>query len=638
LAGVAATFLGAAFGCSSSPTGPGLKLQVAELAADLTCNRSNAGVPFKPLLREGTLRLSVVRRDTDGPHLQCDLTAMVPTDKPSIDLGPVDRARIDVYAELFDTSGMLVLSGAALGNANVGTDGNPQNLPLFPVGGFSCPASLMSTGRAFHSATLLKSGEVLLIGGIESVPGYGPDVFGVIGSAEIYDPRKGTFVGLTGAVTPRAFHQASVLSASDTQVRVLVYGGVTATARLPVLAVTNSASTIRLGPAGTATPAGAEVLVYDLTSRTITSTPVQLGSHSTAFAGGAAMPDGSLVVAGGATFTAVGAFNKNNPATLNQNSEVAVAASGNASAPPSFAFSPSSMPPPWLLGPSVTPLSASTAVALGAQVPPSMASPINMLALQIGGLPQAVNFASAAGATLMGSPTVYHTATRLGAPLGSGSIGATSQILVTGGFVMTAQPPQGSGQPPPAASAVRLYTVHDPGASMNPIDYQAIAVYGPSGTCGASDGHYRPAGFEAAALTPSGQKVLVTGGTPTVNYSAPQCLDCESDTAANKLLCVLSQTSIYDAAAQTFTSGPKLSLGRMGHQQTTLLDGNILVTGGLIRPGGDATDATPESEIYNPRTAAGTGVDPEDPVTAILDSGQKSMRMGMGLASPCPTL
>lgn len=628
-------------GCSSSPTGPGLRLQVAALAGTQSCQRGATGVPFTPLLREGTLRLSVLRRDPDGTKLQCDLTAAVPSQRASIDLGPVDRARVDIFAEFFDQSGKRVLSGAALGASSVGADGTPQGLPLYPVGEWSCPAGVMSAGRAFHSATPLPNGEVLLLGGIEAVAGYGTDVFGVLASAEIFDPRKGTFSGFSSpGLAPRAFHQAAVLSATESEVRILVYGGVTApSAGLPVLLAPNSASPIRLSPAGSASPAGAELLVYNPANHTLTSTMVATsGSHATAFAGGAGLVGGGLLVAGGSTFAPSGAFNRNTPTMLGANGELALGPPAATTASLTFAPTPP-MPSPWLLAPSVTPLSPTTALVLGAQVPALVTDPIDMLAVPVSGLPQGLTLASPMGVPLMGAPTVYHTATRLGPPLTAAGVSGAAQILVTGGFLMTTQPPQIPGQPPTPDLAVRLYTVPDPAGAQGPISYQAIPTYSPTAMCGLDDGHYRPAGFEAAAATPSGQQVLITGGTPTVRYGANQCVDCEpADPATSKLLCVLSQVSLYNAATKTLSAGPRLGLGRMGHQQTALRDGTILVTGGLIRPGGDATTATAEAEVWNPRAADPAQLDPEDPVVPVLDDGQKALRPGLGLASPCPVL
>jgi hypothetical protein len=62
----------------------------------------------------------------------------------------------------------------------------------------------------------------------------------------------------------------------------------------------------------------------------------------------------------------------------------------------------------------------------------------------------------------------------------------------------------------------------------------------------------------------------------------------------------------------------------MGHQQTRLNDGNILITGGLVRPT-TGTAATPEAEIYNPISKQPMGTnDPNDPLTALRSGGVTS--------------
>ena len=57
----------------------------------------------------------------------------------------------------------MAYSGAAK------ADGVQPILPLFPVGNWGCPASIMAASRAFHSATMLPNGEVLLLGGVDAV-------------------------------------------------------------------------------------------------------------------------------------------------------------------------------------------------------------------------------------------------------------------------------------------------------------------------------------------------------------------------------------------------------------------------------------------------------------------------------------
>ncbi|HKB15247.1 MAG TPA: kelch repeat-containing protein [Planctomycetota bacterium] len=83
----------------------------------------------------------------------------------------------------------------------------------------------MTSARAFHTATLLADGRVLLVGGVdggfESPPGSGNFVTNVLPSAEIYDPSTGLFAATGPMSIPRAGHTATLLPDG----RVLVTGG-----------------------------------------------------------------------------------------------------------------------------------------------------------------------------------------------------------------------------------------------------------------------------------------------------------------------------------------------------------------------------------------------------------------------------
>ena len=76
----------------------------------------------------------------------------------------------------------------------------------------------LHTGRAFHTATLLNDGQVLITGGSNSdrgTPSY-------LATAELYNPTTGTFLYTTRTlVTARAFHTATLLNNGQ----VLVVGG-----------------------------------------------------------------------------------------------------------------------------------------------------------------------------------------------------------------------------------------------------------------------------------------------------------------------------------------------------------------------------------------------------------------------------
>src|SRR5439155_2319481 len=70
----------------------------------------------------------------------------------------------------------------------------------------------MGTPRAFHTATLLQSGKVLVAGGY---------LKGALSSAELYDPASGTWTDTGSMGTERESHTATLLPSG----KVLVAGG-----------------------------------------------------------------------------------------------------------------------------------------------------------------------------------------------------------------------------------------------------------------------------------------------------------------------------------------------------------------------------------------------------------------------------
>jgi MYXO-CTERM domain-containing protein len=83
------------------------------------------------------------------------------------------------------------------------------------TGVFAATGSLV-TGRAYHSAVVLKSGKPLLVGGDADIP-----YPGYVYSAELYDPALGTFSETGSMASPRDYMTATILPSG----KVLVAGG-----------------------------------------------------------------------------------------------------------------------------------------------------------------------------------------------------------------------------------------------------------------------------------------------------------------------------------------------------------------------------------------------------------------------------
>jgi len=174
------------------------------------------------------------------------------------------------------------------------------------------PTGDMSTARTVHTATLLPSGKVLIVGGDSCFfNGYYYE-FCPLSSAEIYDVGAGTFATTGKMSVPRVFHTATLLNNG----KVLVTGGHDASAELydpasGTFAVTGSMSVGRdshtatllasgkvlIAGGQTLSGAGAAAELYDPTSGTFTATgtmTTQRTSHTATL-----LANGKVLIAGG---------------------------------------------------------------------------------------------------------------------------------------------------------------------------------------------------------------------------------------------------------------------------------------------------------------------------------------------------
>jgi len=125
--------------------------------------------------------------------------------------GNMQAARTAHTATLLPSGKVLVVGGRNVGPID--------SVEIYdPARGTWHAAAPMSTARVGHTATLLNDGRVLVVGG--STGGLPPG-FGRTASAEVYDPASDTWTPTVGMSTPRDWFDAVLLKDG----RVLVAGG-----------------------------------------------------------------------------------------------------------------------------------------------------------------------------------------------------------------------------------------------------------------------------------------------------------------------------------------------------------------------------------------------------------------------------
>jgi hypothetical protein len=128
--------------------------------------------------------------------------------------GPLGAGR-QIHSATVLADGRVLIAG--------GTDWDDQPLASVtlydPATGTFSPTGSMGTGRAFFTATLLPDGRVLVAGGGPAQ--YGPHPGPDLATAELYDPKTGTFSPTGSMGIPRQDHTATLLRDG----RVLIAGG-----------------------------------------------------------------------------------------------------------------------------------------------------------------------------------------------------------------------------------------------------------------------------------------------------------------------------------------------------------------------------------------------------------------------------
>jgi hypothetical protein len=107
-------------------------------------------------------------------------------------------------ATLLDNGNVLIAGG--YGGGGFGTRSDLSSAEVYdPVTGTFTPTGSMTTGRVWHTATLLDNGSVLIAGGTNR------QTTGYLSSAEVYNPMTGTFTSTGSMGTVRSGHTAMLL-------------------------------------------------------------------------------------------------------------------------------------------------------------------------------------------------------------------------------------------------------------------------------------------------------------------------------------------------------------------------------------------------------------------------------------------
>jgi hypothetical protein len=165
--------------------------------------------------------------------------------------GSMGTARIESTSTLLSDGRVLIVGGGAWSDYySIGGDYTSAEIYDPATGQFS-PTGSMNSGRHAHSATLMSDGRVLIVGGADGFLGMVPTRFR--DSADVYDPKTGTFSATGSMATTRENSSATLLPDG----RVLIAGGDVFLERQDGLYVDANAQAELYDPAaGTFSPGG----------------------------------------------------------------------------------------------------------------------------------------------------------------------------------------------------------------------------------------------------------------------------------------------------------------------------------------------------------------------------------------------
>ena len=513
-----------------------------------------ATVDDAPPALVGATRVRLTYLEAFTNQLRCDVVLDLAGPDTVIAV-PSASSPADLVVEYLDAAGEVLGRGAA---AAIDLDSTGEvAVRIVPARQFACAPARGLAPRAFHSATPLPTGELLLLGGVS-----GPDGaeaidpaagFFVQTRAEVYTPATGRsrLVTIAGLV-PRAFHQAYVVAEDSGGFTIAVVGGLTITGDPATVPVATVGTASRLAASPQAVGAGGELLRYDLATATFSRTAIDPDVQRRAFGGLAAPGSAALAYVGGLDLEGGGAARADadriDPAT-----GAATATIGTRRA---------------RIGATVTALSADELLVWGGD--PTAGDGTGTA--EVGEILTAWSTAPATRALTIEAAGQQgpHRAFGAAALAGDGS------VIVAGGFRMDV----GVAIDPVGAVVQRLST---PAATLLIETLADASIATPAG--------------HGAALALADGDVLVAGGNPD-----PTAAGCATDHLG--LVCATAEAWRYDSQTAALAPSGPLGVPRYGHQLTLLGDGTVAATGGLAVTPGGALHALLDVELLEPRGAA----------------------------------
>lgn len=612
---LALTVVLAIAGCSNDRPALRLRrLQIPAVGADQRCGNPATEATTELPAQTYTLRLSFLRGSGQGASeltvgrydLICD--AIAPRGGTARELllpqAEIARGGVVLRVEAFDGDDQqLVYSG----QTRLEGDADEVSVYLQRVGSQSCFYG-QRRPRAFHTATLLPNGQVLLLGGLTGSSTSSAVIDGgqlyADDSVEVFDPAD-LSVHLTVATTrlpPRAFHRALLLTSPRAgPYRLLLLGGLTGpsgSAPVAHLLLDLAKDPFLINPEASATAAATGILTYfpAASGQDARFEYTELPAPPAGFFPELVLSgDGAtLLVVGGATaFTATGGAEAGFAALPGpQQAQWWTLPAPTAAANSLPELKRSVTLSPLRAGHAAARLPEGNVIVIGGAMDGDDATAEKSVAA-IAPLGGGFDAAPLAGAAL---GAAWQTLTEIGLTDEERQQGKNPRALLwAGGFTLEAR-----GE----TDAPRWRAAHTP--SEKPLQLLRV-VQDKLESSGAIDpqGGVVSSGYQSAVRLHDGS-VLLSGGNAN-----PATCGWPEGSASQTAYCPLAQLAIYQLDAsgtglvrQTRANAPALRLPRYGHQATRLLDLSVLFTGGLTLNAAGQPAVSGEAELLNPRNGS----------------------------------